>query len=346
MEHLILTRFGVGQARDGFFRANLPFLQETLAPSLRAQTDRRFKWVVIVDTAVPNWVEIELALVAGIVPEMVVKKHNPVKERSFLPDFSSLLLEMGVRPGSLVATTRVDADDGLSSDFNHNARRLLRENGNLVERLGRLVVIFPVGVALYANSGIALRMHKKNYSVVSCLSRLDSDFSHAYSAPHTSWALENHPWIIEMPEQTGPSWLRVMRPGSVHKSSGVPMYSRVIDRLPQVRIWISCLRKIIGRRTANVYEKTFSSENVAKTFSIDVKRLRTISNAVVVQDSNEIPSQILEKYVGDQRVTCSQLWIKEEILRQLGELTMSSGSDDKGRIKLEQDVLTTDFYSF
>jgi Putative rhamnosyl transferase len=60
---LIATRFGLGIEDPAWFRHRIALLSSITAPSLMAQDDQRFEWVVFVDSGLPSAVRDELAKV-------------------------------------------------------------------------------------------------------------------------------------------------------------------------------------------------------------------------------------------------------------------------------------------
>jgi hypothetical protein len=116
--HLIMTRFNVRPCAaaaapdDLWLRHRLELFCRFTLPSLRAQTVKAFRWLVLVDSASPAWFLTELAESLGderfeVVPTTVFSP-GAIVERHF-----SLLRASG---GYLI-TTRVDNDDAVARDF-------------------------------------------------------------------------------------------------------------------------------------------------------------------------------------------------------------------------------------
>ena len=119
MQHVIVTRFGVGQARDEFYRSKLPILKTTLLPTLDRQVRANFRVVLITDHMCPPWVRRDLSAISSDRPWVTVHYHNPFRRFRLMPNLGSVIekkLAIDEQHWPLLMT-RIDDDDGLAPHF-------------------------------------------------------------------------------------------------------------------------------------------------------------------------------------------------------------------------------------
>ena len=120
LDHVFLTRFNLPsggaeqaiRAREGWLRDRVGLFERYCLPSMRAQTDREFSWIIYFDPQSPAWLRVWIDRINndGI--------FNPVF-RAAVDDAAlrhDLQLVVGT-PQARLLTTNLDNDDGLSSDF-------------------------------------------------------------------------------------------------------------------------------------------------------------------------------------------------------------------------------------
>ncbi len=120
IDHVILTRYNLPslgvesyiRAQEGWLRTRTELFEKYCVPSVAAQTNTNFRWVVYFDPESPDWLKERISehQAAGI--------FLPI----FRPSVSSAELVGDLREvtgagGSELITTNLDNDDGLAIDF-------------------------------------------------------------------------------------------------------------------------------------------------------------------------------------------------------------------------------------
>lgn len=212
IDHVLLTRFNlpsagvesIVRAQEGWLRSRMDLFERYCVPSVAAQTNQNFVWLIYFDPQSPHW------LLERIEEYRAKGTFVPV----FRPTFDATELVADIRsvvgePRSELITTNLDNDDGLAVDF--------------VERLQagppppeRTALYFSRGL-IKSPEGLYLRVDRRN---AFCSVR------EAWLAPGTCW-LDWHDLLPRhMPVQEiggPPGWLQV-----VH---GKNVSNRVLGRL-------------------------------------------------------------------------------------------------------------------
>lgn len=144
-DHVILTRFNVPtpgresliRAQDGWLRDRILLFEKYCLPSVRAQTNQHFEWIVYFDPESPPWFMDWLDGLGKDRPFHAIFRTS-VSREEMLTDVRGAT---GARSNTLM-TTNLDNDDGLAVDF--------------VERLQQSVT-GGRREALYLSKGIILR---------------------------------------------------------------------------------------------------------------------------------------------------------------------------------------------
>lgn len=145
VDHVLLTRFNVPtpgresliRAKDGWLRDRIVLFEKYCVPSVQAQTNQHFEWIVYFDPESPRWFMEWLEGFCSERPFQAIFRTS-VSRDEMLSDVRSAT---GARTSTLL-TTNLDNDDGLAVDF--------------VERLQRAVTSGR-REALYLSNGIILR---------------------------------------------------------------------------------------------------------------------------------------------------------------------------------------------
>ena len=264
--HFLITRFGIGQSKNSFYEANMPFLRVGLASSLKAQSNQNFLWIVIVDANCPIWVSEELVEIQETISQLTIIQHDPWAEMSMMPDFLGMLRHR-VAPGQTVLTTRVDHDDALAGNFNEVVLKRVESlayGGDL-----GVAVSYPRGVGYFVRSKTALAMIKPDYSVVSMLSKFGRNFTDCYKENHTQFFRDipgRRALSIDIGE---PLWMRVIRPNSSHKLGHRKLSTELGDSYPLLRIPHSFLKRARSQNFRTLYYSVFPNGNISKVFGVD-----------------------------------------------------------------------------
>lgn len=204
LDHVILTRFNVPtpgresliRAQDGWLRDRIALFETYCLPSVQAQTNRHFEWIVYFDPDSPRWFMDWLNGFGSDRPFHAVFRAS-VSREEMLSDVRAVT---GARSDTLL-TTNLDNDDGLAVDF--------------VERL-HAAVTGGRREALYLSSGIILG-DERTY--------LRTDRENAFcsvaepwDAPVMAWTDWHNRLGRSMPVVQvagGPGWLQVVHGGNV-----------------------------------------------------------------------------------------------------------------------------------
>jgi len=151
MRHFVLTR----SAYPADYRANkqrLALLQGVTVPSMLAQTERRWTWVVLMDQTDPLARERRDAFESVGVPVKVFYVTDP--EASLYRAGWAEAIGMSEEP---TLTTRLDDDDALAPDFLQRIRTAAED----ANEQGRVVWMLPQGFAVYRGRQREMR-HEAN----------------------------------------------------------------------------------------------------------------------------------------------------------------------------------------
>lgn len=218
VDHVLLTRFNLPSAgversirdREGWLANRVELFDRYCAPSVRAQGNLNFSWIIYFDPESPPWLKerVRRYASAGLFTPIY---RSAVSREELLADIRSVVSGHG--PALL--TTNLDNDDALATDFVERIQTL----GGVVERTA---VFFTVGL-ITSPSGVYRRVDRDNAfcSVIE-----------PWDAPATCWAdwhmlLRRSMPVIELRGQ--PAWLQV-----VH---GENVSNRVRGRLADPRPW-------------------------------------------------------------------------------------------------------------
>jgi hypothetical protein len=134
MQHLLLTKLAVGTPSTEWLHYRLQLFERFCAPSVLAQSEQRFRWVLAVGMNTPRWF-IDRASAAARNATFVYQTVP-----SLAPKWS-LLLQPIIAEGCCI-TTRCDSDDMLHRRF----MQRVRETAGYLTR--DEVIDFPVGLQL------------------------------------------------------------------------------------------------------------------------------------------------------------------------------------------------------
>lgn len=120
IDHVLLTRFNLPsigvesiiRAQDGWLRDRIQLFEQYCLPSVRAQTNQSFHWIIYFDPDSPQWLKDRI--------------RDPADDGVYVPIFrasvSNVELAADIRRvtgagGTRLITTNLDNDDGLAVDF-------------------------------------------------------------------------------------------------------------------------------------------------------------------------------------------------------------------------------------
>ena len=134
MQHLILTKLAVGNPSEYWLAWRLYLFQYFCAPSVAAQTNKDFRWILAVSPTTPRWfLEGALRVAANAA---LVYDISPTLAPRWVPLIRPFLID---RP---TITTRLDSDDMLHRQFVEVVQATARSC------VSDEVIDFPVGLQL------------------------------------------------------------------------------------------------------------------------------------------------------------------------------------------------------
>jgi hypothetical protein len=204
MDHVILTRFNlpsagaesVIRARHGWLTERIELFESYCLPSVRAQTNPGFTWIIYFDPESPEWLRDRVSAHAAA-GHYVPIYRTQVSRTELVGDISA---QFDVKSNELL-TTNLDNDDGLASDFIERLHAAPRPGGSTAYYLTN---------GLIKNSGGVYLNHDRHNAFAS--------MRESWEAPITCWAdwhnrLSRHVPVIEI--GGAPGWLQVLHGSNV-----------------------------------------------------------------------------------------------------------------------------------
>ncbi|WEX74940.1 putative rhamnosyl transferase [Sinorhizobium numidicum] len=204
LNHILLTRFNLPsrgvesliRAKDGWLRDRIDLFEQYCLPSVSAQTNQNFNWIVYFDPASPEWLKNWIAghAKAGLYTPIF---RESVSREEMIGDIRGVI----EHEGKVLVTTNLDNDDGIASDF--------------VDRV-QSVVTPHERVAIYVVNGL-IRRADRVYLHRDIRNAFNS-VRESWSSPVTSWSawhteLGEHMPVVEIDGQ--PGWLQVVHGSNV-----------------------------------------------------------------------------------------------------------------------------------
>ncbi len=202
--HVFLTRFNMPSAGvESLIRAQPKWLQQRVElfesyclPSLRAQTEQNFHWIIYFDTESPSWLRERILAWQALAPIRPFFR-TAVSDAERIGDIRAVVGQ----PGDELLTTNIDNDDGLSIDFVERLASYKRQQE-------RCALYFEFGL-IKSGERVYLQRDPDN-AFCSVLETWD--------APLTCWAAAHNELGRLMPQATiggSPAWLQVIHDTNV-----------------------------------------------------------------------------------------------------------------------------------
>ena len=210
----VITRFGLGQNSENFYRQELPYLENLLTKSILKQKDYITKWIILVDVNIPILIKEKLINLASK-DLLYIYSHNPFATGSVMPDISLVLKNFGIKDGDKVLTIRVDADDMLSSNYLSSVLKAIKEK-NLIGNYEKISINAINGVYFFPIRNKLVRVEKKDYSIQALYSIFGKNFSSVHDYSHQKIGeiiLRTGGYLCILKEKD--LWIRSMRQHSV-----------------------------------------------------------------------------------------------------------------------------------
>jgi hypothetical protein len=211
----VITRYGLGQQQDIFYKLSLPYLVNFLAESIKNQTDNDFIWILLVDSKMPNWVHDKLEILKDSISNLHIAHHDLFSDYNLMPNLNFIYKGIIKAETGRVTTIRIDADDILHSNFISIVRGLVSKKS--LKNRG-IVINIPLGVYFYDGRDRHLLVKNKNYSIQVYSDIYDHLFKDVYSfGTHKdlSKKVKDVPFSCSVSvDNDYPLWIRV-----IHKNS-------------------------------------------------------------------------------------------------------------------------------
>ncbi|OMH23859.1 hypothetical protein BKD30_10840 [Tersicoccus phoenicis] len=242
IDHVLLTRFNLPspgveslvRAKEGWLRNRQSLFERYCLPSVRAQVQRSFHWIIYLDVQSPDWLKnriTELSHDGLFVP--IYREEVPRDD--LLKDIRAVT----GAAGDVLLTTNLDNDDAVAVDF---VARLQKGVAGTARR------------ALYLTNGLimqtdALYRHRD-------VSNAFCSVAESWNAPVTCWSDWHNRLEYSMPATRlhgAPGWLQVVHGGNVsNRVRGVrvrpdrytALFPSVVATMPQPRsrdLWMDQL---------------------------------------------------------------------------------------------------------
>jgi len=326
MEHVIITRHGLGQAMPDYYAKKTRYFEEVIVPSMARQTSTGFVWLVLADARAPKSVRKRIDAVVTSIRGAEVVVHDPLEWGKLLPDLDALIRSRRRQKGP-VLITRLDDDDAVHPDFCRDVQALADQM--VTEERVKLpsVITFSHGVFLSPDTMECLQVEFPGVSVNSTLSNGKSIY-HPYRHSHVELekAVERRGGTAKIVATDEPMWLRTIRRDS-EATKGKRDVSGYLARLVTKGSWM-----IDGARYVEW-------ESVAGSLGL----------------SGEFPARLqqIEKESGDEHVPLirptgsdmKRMGIKNALL-EVAQRTRSDETIDEGRREKYLAALAEAFYRF
>ena len=132
LRHILLTRFNLAtpgrearlRARPDWLAGRFELFERYCLPSVAAQTDRDFAWIIFYDDQTEDWARARIAEQQKVVPFHAV--FTPMFPGRKWAAFTRLTIGPP-QAGRTVVTSNLDSDDGLASDYVARVKRIVAE---------------------------------------------------------------------------------------------------------------------------------------------------------------------------------------------------------------------------
>lgn len=212
IDHVLLTRFNVPtpgresliRAQDGWLRNRVELFEKYCAPSVEAQSDRNFHWLIYFDPDSPQW----------LMDWLESGTYSHLFRAAFRSSISNLelvsdLSELSGAQRDVLLTTNLDNDDGLAIDF-------VARSQSAVATIER--------TAIYLTRGLILNGSKTYWRIDP--SNAFCSVAESWESPVTAWADWHNRLGLAMAVKEipgAPAWLQVIH--------GLNVSNRVHGRL-------------------------------------------------------------------------------------------------------------------
>jgi hypothetical protein len=203
--HVLITRFNLPskgaeahvRVRDGWLHDRLRLFESFCVPSVEAQIEKNFTWIVYLDPSSPRWLldRIDCLSAGGL---FAPHFYESVPRETLLSNIES----MTGGPTRYLLTTNLDNDDALAIDFTRRVRRASRADS-------RVGIYIDSGLIL---NGDALYARRDRHNAFCSVQESWRDAVTCWCTPHNKL---HH--IMPVLEVSGgaPGWLQIVHGGNV-----------------------------------------------------------------------------------------------------------------------------------
>lgn len=204
LDHVLLTRFNLPsrgvesiiRAKAGWLRDRIVLFEHYCLPSVRAQTNQNFRWIIYFDPESPEWLKQRIQNHADEGAYVPIFRQS-VSQAELIADIAEVTGGHGTR----LITTNLDNDDGLAIDFVARLQASRQRSETTAVYLARGLI--KSGSRLYLRTD----RHNAFGSVVE-----------TWASPSTCWSdwhtlLGKSMPVIELHDQ--PAWLQVVHGANV-----------------------------------------------------------------------------------------------------------------------------------
>lgn len=245
LEHLILTRFYVRAFADrpldeSWLATRWPLFERLTLPSVRQQTSKRFKWLLLCDAETPAWARERLEElrreVSQVIPVTVSGEFGPVT--------SSMVVRETCRGtgAELLVTTRLDSDDIVAPEFVATIQASARRSN------APFFVNLPRGLETSVGGKLYRRLDFSN-AFISLVERVSDDPATVFVRQHPEARL--YAPVVQL--WTEPLWMQAIHGRNV--GNGV----RGVRTRPTEREWIT---RVVGAGPGPAYSREVVTSRV------------------------------------------------------------------------------------
>lgn len=210
LKHVLLTRFNLAtpgrearlRARPDWLAGRFDLFERYCLPSVAAQTDEDFGWIILYDDQTEDWARQRIAEQQKIVPFRAV--FTPMFHGGKWAAFTRLTIGPP-QAGRTVVTSNLDSDDGLASDYVARVKRVVAET-TLVRPYA---INFENGLILHDGAGYWHR-HLHN-----AFTNLVEDDTPAMRASNSVDHMVLFDTVPVVQERGPPAWLQVVHDSNV-----------------------------------------------------------------------------------------------------------------------------------
>lgn len=204
IDHVLLTRFNLPsagpesliRAKEGWLRIRIELFEKFCLPSVLAQTNKNFHWIIYLDPESPEWLKERMASLneSGV--------FRPIyRSQVSIEDRQCDLKEVSGGSGRVLLTTNLDNDDALAADFVERIQQLPLDSN-------RTAIYFANGL-IRQGSNLYVRRDKSN---AFC------SVGESWDNPLSCWADWHNRLALHMPVLSlggDPAWLQTVHTTNV-----------------------------------------------------------------------------------------------------------------------------------